>query len=39
MILNSRFGLPAVDEYRRTRNFTRIDQTLKYRLYFRQPSP
>ena len=37
MVLNSRFGLSAVAEYMRTRNFTRIDETIKYRLYFRRP--
>jgi hypothetical protein len=39
MVLNARFGLPAVEEYMRTRNFTRIDETTKYRLYLRSPSP
>ncbi|HMK09606.1 MAG TPA: glycosyltransferase family 39 protein [Anaerolineales bacterium] len=37
MILNTRFDLPAVRAYMQTRNFTRIDETLKYRLYFRRP--
>jgi len=36
MILNSRFGLPAVDEYMRARNYVRIDETVKYRLYLRR---
>jgi hypothetical protein len=36
MILNSRFGLPVVDEYMRTRNYARIDETPKYRLYLRR---
>jgi hypothetical protein len=39
MILNARFGLPVVEDYMRTRNFTRIDETLKYRLYLRSSSP
>jgi hypothetical protein len=39
MVLNARFSLPAVEEYMRTRNFTRIDETTKYRLYLRSPSP
>ncbi|HSR48587.1 MAG TPA: glycosyltransferase family 39 protein [Anaerolineales bacterium] len=37
MILIGRFDLPSVREYMRIRNFQRIDQTLKYRLYFRPP--
>jgi hypothetical protein len=39
MILNGRFTLPAVEAYMRTRNFTRIDSTEKYRLYLRRPGP
>ncbi|HET7009783.1 MAG TPA: glycosyltransferase family 39 protein [Anaerolineales bacterium] len=39
MILNARFSLPVVQEYMRTRNYTRIDETMKYRLYFRKPPP
>jgi hypothetical protein len=36
MILKGRFDIPAVDEYMRIRNFVRIDETLKYRLYLRR---
>jgi 4-amino-4-deoxy-L-arabinose transferase-like glycosyltransferase len=36
MILNSRFPLGVVQEYMRTRNYFRIDSSLKYRLYFRR---
>lgn len=36
MILNARFPLAAVQEYMRTRNFFRIDSSLRYRLYFRR---
>jgi 4-amino-4-deoxy-L-arabinose transferase-like glycosyltransferase len=39
MILNARFSLPAVQEYMRTRNYARIDSTMKYRLYFRPAPP
>jgi hypothetical protein len=39
MILNARFVLPVVDEYMRTRNYGRIDETIKYRLYLRRSSP
>jgi len=39
MILNARFSLPAVQEYMRTRNYARIDSTMKYRLYFRPTPP
>ena len=39
MILNARFVLPVVSEYMRSRNFSRIDETLKYRLYLQRNPP
>ena len=39
LILAARFDLPVVQEYMRTRNYRRIDSTLRYRLYFRPDSP
>jgi hypothetical protein len=38
MVIQSRFFLPAATEYMRLRNFTRIDETPKYRLYLRKDS-
>jgi hypothetical protein len=39
MILRGRFDLPIVDEFMRTRNYRRIDESYHYRLYLRQGSP
>jgi 4-amino-4-deoxy-L-arabinose transferase-like glycosyltransferase len=38
IVMQSRFFLPAAEEYMRLRNFTRIDETPKYRLYLRKDS-
>jgi hypothetical protein len=38
LVLESRFFLPAAEEYMRLRNFTRLDSTPKYRLYLRKDS-
>jgi hypothetical protein len=39
LILDARFHLPVVQEYLRARSYRRVDDSARFRLYFRDDSP